>query len=166
MKLLLTGISIAIWAGLLIAGAAFSAETSTVSATVTAQNISVGVYDGTVAYGTLATSGTANTETLGQEQSAQNEGNATEYFNIRGQDTTNGTPVWTLESAIGTNQYTHEASTSDGSTWYLLTTSYVTFVTGKAVSSTEPFDLRITVPSSTTNFSQQDPDVIVQAVAS
>lgn len=151
---------------LLITSIAQAATTSTVTATVTAQNIFVSVADATVAYGTLTLSGTEDTTSAGvnDTQTATNDGNVTEDFNISGQDSA----AWTLAGTIGADQYTHEwcTTTCDSTpTWNNLTTSYQTLATGISSSGTQDFDLQIGVPSSSTSYTQQSVDVTVQAVA-
>ncbi|HZX50167.1 MAG TPA: hypothetical protein VFE94_03420 [Candidatus Paceibacterota bacterium] len=163
MKSYSTIISVAVWAGLLIAAGAYAAQTGVVSATVTAQNISVAVQDASIAYGSLALS--ASYSTLAAEandlQFASNIGNLTEDFNIQGADTAS----WTLESAIGSEQYTHEFSTNRGTVWVKLSTSYQQLVDAVAQNVSQQFDLQITVPSGTSDFTQQTAAVTVQAVA-
>lgn len=146
---------------------AAAASTATVNATVTVQNVSVAVSDGTVTYGTIGTSSNADTTSNGinDSQTAQNDGNVTEDFNIRGQDTAN----WTLAGSVGSNQYKHDfcTSTCDSSpTWTALTTNYQTLSSDVSASGTQVFDLRLNTPSSSSSFSQQSANVTVQAVAS
>lgn len=143
-----------------------AASTATVTATVTVQNISVSVSDGTVSYGTLATSGTKDTTSTGTDdsQTATNNGNVTEDFNIKGQNTAS----WTLAATQSTDQYFHKfcVTNCDASpTWTALTTSYQTLGTAIATSGTKVFDLQIGVPSSSSSYTQQSVDVTVQAAA-
>ena len=153
-------VSLAIWVGILIAGVVFAAEEATVTATVTAENLSVHVDDGSVAYGTLALSASANT--VGTDtQFASNSGNVTEDINIRGTNTV----AWTLASAIASNVYTHEFSTNAGALYLFMSTSQQEFADAVAANSSQQFDLRITVPSSTSSGAQQSADVTVTAVA-
>ncbi|HLM83757.1 MAG TPA: hypothetical protein VK254_00905 [Candidatus Bathyarchaeia archaeon] len=156
-------------AGLLIGVGSEAADTGQVSATVTAQNITVSVTDGSVSYGTLALSGISATTTgagnVNDSQIATNDGNVAEDFNIKGASTT----AWTLAATQGANQYFHKFcnnGTCDVSpTWTALTTNYQTLGTSIASSGTKEFDLQIGVPSSTATFTQQNADVTVQAVA-
>lgn len=164
MKLQILSISITIWAGLLVAGFVL-ADTANVTATVTVQNLSLVVTDGTVAYGNLDVSTSQDTLSgqLNDEQNAVNTGNVTEDMNIIGIDT----GAWTLENAVGSlNEYRHEFSTDSGSLWYnLQEAGYSTLGTGVSAAATQTFDLRITTPSSTDNYTEQSPTVTVQAVA-
>jgi hypothetical protein len=144
-----------------------AATEATVTATVTAQNIAVTVTDGSIAYGTLGIGTSTNTTTGGNNdsQTAVNTGNITQGFNIRGQNSVG----WTLTASPGSNQYTHQfcITNCDASpSWTALTTSNQTLFTSKAVGSSNPFDLQIKAPSSTTDYTQQSVDVTVVAVAS
>jgi hypothetical protein len=144
----------------------FAGSTSSVAATVTTQNISVAVTDGSVSYGTLAAGDSKSTiaSDLNDTQTATNDGNVAEDFNIKGQNTAN----WTLGATSGTDQYSHKYCTGTCGTpptnFTALTTSYQTLASNKAASGTQTFDLQITVPSPSTVFTQQSVDVTVQAV--
>jgi len=166
MKNLLISFSLLLSVGLFVGIFAGAADTDTVTATVTAQNISVSVSDGGVAYGTLTVSGTASTSSdgLNDTQTATNDGNITEDFNIQGQDSAN----WTLETSIGADQYVHEFCTSNCDTtptWTAITTSYQQLANAISSSGTQDFDLKIIVPSSSSNYTQQSVDLTIQAVA-
>ncbi len=145
-----------------------AATSATVTATVTAQNVSVTVTDGTVTYGTVGLStlkSTVNAD-LNDSQIGTNNGNVTEDLNIRGQNT--GT--WTLGGSTAPDQYTHKFcnETCDSSpTWTALTTSNQTLTASvTASSSAPPFDLQIGIPSTSSSYTQQSVDIIVQASAS
>ncbi len=155
-------------------GVAFASSTSTVAATVTPQNISVTVTDGTVAYGTVDLSSSKDTTSggLNDTQTATNDGNVAEDFNIESTNATGGT-TWTLAGTIGSNQYKHSfCNTGSGSpdpcdtgpTWTAMTTSYQALTTNVAASSTGKFDLKLDTPSSSTDFVQKSITVTVQAV--
>lgn len=140
----------------------YAADTAAVTATVTVQNISVAVSDGSVAYGTLSlntSAGTNGTDT----QTATNDGNVTADLNIRGQNTAG----WTLAGTAGANQYVHRFCTATCGTpptnYTALTTSYQTLAASVATSGTQTFDLHITTPTSTASYTQQSVDVTVQA---
>lgn len=144
-----------------------AADTAAVTATVTAQNVSVTVGDGTVAYGTMAVSTTKSTTAadLNDLQTATNNGNITEDFNIRGQDSA----AWTLAGTAGSEQYTHKFCTTSCTTpptnYTALTTNYQTLGSSIATSGTKTFDLQLGTPSSTATFTEQTVSVTVQAVA-
>lgn len=149
---------------LLFGQSVFAASTASVTATVTVQNISVTVSDGTIAYGTLAVSATADTNPA-DTQTATNNGNITENLNIKGQNSAN----WTLGAAAAADTYIHRFCIATCGTpptnYTALTTSYQTLATSVAASGTQTFDLEISTPTSSTNFTQQSVDVTVQAVA-
>ena len=144
----------------------FAADTATVAATVTAQNISLSVADGAVAYGALASNTTKSTCTteLNDLQIITNDGNVAETFNIEGQNSAN----WTLAATAGSDQYVEKFATSTCSTFSggtALTTSYVTAATNVAASATSTLNLQINTPNPSTIFTQQSVDVGLQAVA-
>ena len=124
--------------------------------------ISVTVTDGVVSYGTLPAGGSSDTTSSGLNdlQTATNDGTVTQNFNIKGQNSGN----WTLAASAGSEQYVHQFSTNAGSNWTALTTSYQTLGTSIAASGTKTFDLKVTVPTSTSSYTQQSIDVMVQAV--
>ena len=162
VRLFLSGFFLISFFGLVSFLEVKAADTASVAATVTVQNISVSVADGTVAYGILAVNTSAGTNPA-DLQTATNNGNITEAFNIKGQNSAN----WTLGAAAGADTYVHKFCTATCGTpptnYTALTTSYQTLGTGVAVSGTKTFDLYITTPTSSTNFTQQSVDVTVQA---
>jgi len=140
-----------------------ASNTATVNATVTVQNISVSVSPGTVSYGTLAANSSKSTCEVSATQTVTNDGNVTEDFNIKGQNSAN----WILDSTPSTDHYVHKFATT-GCPWTngtALTTDYQTLATDVATSSNITLNLQITTPNPSTVFSQQSVDVIVQAVA-
>lgn len=144
-----------------------AADTATVSATVTAQNISVTVADGTISYGTLAANSTKSTIAgdLNDLQTATNNGNITEDLNIRGTDSA----AWTLAATAGADQYVHRFCTTSCGTpptnYTALTTNYQTLGTAISASGTRTFDLQLNTPTSSSSYTSQSVDVVVQAVA-
>lgn len=140
---------------------------------VTSPIFSVSVTDGGVVYGTLVSGGSQDTTSSGvnDTQTATNNGNVTENFNIKGQNTA---CPWTLATTAGSEQYAHKFCTTGtgspdpcdaGPTWNPLTTSYSqTLATGVPVDGTQKFDLQVLVPTSTNCFTQQSVDVTIQAV--
>ncbi|KKS07557.1 hypothetical protein A3K01_00290 [candidate division WWE3 bacterium RIFOXYD1_FULL_43_17] len=142
-----------------------AAETSTVTATVTAQNVSVTVSDNSVTYGTMSLGSSKSTITLSDTQTATNAGNVTSQLNIKGQNSTG----WTLAGTAGSDQYVHKFCVSSCSTpptnYTALTVNYQTLSASIAASGTQNFDLELTVPNSSSTYTQQSVDVIVQAVA-
>ena len=144
----------------------FAADTATVAATVTVQNISLSVADGTIVYGTLVSNTTKSTCTteLNDLQIITNDGNVAETFNIKGQNSAD----WALVATAGSNQYVEKFATSTCSTFSggtALTTSYAIAATNIAVSATSSLNLQINTPNPSTIFTQQSVDVLLQAVA-
>jgi hypothetical protein len=136
----------------------------TVTATVTAQEVSLSVSDGTVAYGILALEASQDTtgDGLNDTQTVTNTGNVTADFTINGQ---NSSP-WTLAGSIGADQYMHQFSIDDGTAWTALTTSPQSLSSGVAPDGTTDLDLKITLPTSTSSYDEQSVDVTVQVSAS
>lgn len=142
-----------------------AADTGSVTATVTLQNVSVSVTDGTVTYGTLGLNSSEDTTSGGinDSQTATNNGNVAVDLNIRGANSTD----WTLGSSAGNNTYRHRFCTSNcdvSPTWTDLTTNYNTLATNVAASGTQVFDLEITTPTTSSVYTEQSVNVTVQAV--
>jgi hypothetical protein len=157
-----------------VATSAFAATTGTVAATVTPQNISVAVSDGSVAYGTLSLSASADTTSGGvnDTQVATNDGNVAEDFNILSSNATGGT-AWTLSGAPGVDQYSHSfCNTGSGSpdscdatpTWTTMTTNYTQLADNVSPAGTNRFDLKLDTPTSSTDYVQKTINVTIQAV--
>jgi len=161
MKSLIVTICILGLVGMVVGVAVKGAETAGVAATVTAQNISVAVADGIVEYGTLPVNTTKSTlvNELHDLQTATNNGNVTEKFNIKGQNSAN----WLLKATAGSNEYVHKFSKNSGGLWTALTIDYQELATGIAKDGTQTFDLQITTPTATTYFTEQLVNVTVQA---
>lgn len=145
----------------------FAADTGNINASVSAKNSAISVSNGTVNYGAIAWSGTANTVTLAQTQVATNQGSAG-TFNVKSSQATGGTG-WTMANSTGIiDQFVHQFSTTTGATYVQFDTNpntYKTATTTVAYNSTQNIDLRIYVPSSTTDFGTKSITVTVQAVA-
>jgi hypothetical protein len=151
---------------LVVPAAVFAADTGTVTCTVTATLVSVTVTDGNVTYGALALGANTTTLALADTQTATNDGTVAEDFNIKSSNATRGGGTnWTLVTTTpGSNEFKHEFSTNGGSGWTAMTTSYQTLKSNVLSSSNQTFDLRITMPSSTTDYLQHTITITVQAV--
>lgn len=163
MRKCLSSALIVVLASFLVGISIKSAGTDSVTATVTAENISVSVTDGTVAYGTLNLNTTEDTTSggLNDTQTATNDGNVTEDFNIEGQDSA----AWELGDTNGSNQYRHRFSLNGGGAWTAFNeTGYTALTTNIAASGNDTFDLEIQTPTSSSSYTQQSVDVTVQAV--
>ena len=169
MKKILFPVVSALAIVLVVGQYALAATTATVGATVTVQNVSVSVSDGTIAYGTLGLNATASTRSPVDLQTATNNGNVTEQFNIKGMDATGSTQAWTLAATAGSAQYIHgfcvATCTTVPTNYTALTTSYATLAASVAESGTQTFDLYINTPTATTDYTVHTVDVTVQAVA-
>ena len=137
--------------------------------TASAAVVSVSVSDGVVTYGTMAAGASKSTlpGELNDMQTATNDGNVTETFNIKGQNTA---CPWTLAATSGNDQYVHQFCndtandcTSPPTNYTALTTGYQTLATGVAQSGTVDVQLRITVPNPSSCFTSQSVDVTIQA---
>lgn len=156
-----------------VANVATAASSQAVTATVKLQDIEVTVTDGSINYGTLALSTSqdtlATTSHLNDLQTAQNTGNIAEDLSIKGQNATAATctgtpPAWRLSStSTAADQYMHYFSTSTGSVWNTLSTSYTTLKANITTSSTQTFDLKLTTPTTSACYDTQSVDLTVLA---
>ena len=129
--------------------------------------VSITVTDGTVAYGTLATSATGDTTDPDQMQTVNNNGTVAVDLTIKSSNATGGTQ-WSLGASAGADIFTHKASLDDGSSWPVAMTvadTYVALSSGLAASDTETFDLQIGIPASITDGIQKSITVTVLATA-
>jgi len=118
--------------------------------------ISVSVNDGVVAYGMVGTGATNSTLSLGDTQTAQNDGNVTENFQIKTSIATNGTS-WGIGQTAGQNVYVHEFSVNSGGNWtkFSAVDTYQNLVSNVGVGESRPFDLQLTVPTTTGDYLQK-----------
>lgn len=143
-----------------------AANTASVTATVTAQNIALTVADGTVAYGILAVNSSAGTNPA-DIQTVTNTGNVSEDFTIKGQNSA----TWTLDSTnVTADHYTHKFCVATCGTpptnYTALTTNYATLGAGNvSPAGTQTFDLYLTTPQTSSVYTSQSVDVTVQAAA-
>ena len=174
MKSLIASIIILGLAGMVVGVAVQGASTGIVAATVTVQNISVSVSDGIVDYGTLGVNNSKDTTSgsVDNTQVATNNGNITEKFLIRGQNSTSTGAGWTLAGTAASETYVHEFCTAGAGSpdpcdttpaYTALTTSNQDLVASVVTSGTQRFDLQITTPTATTDFNEQCVNVTVIA---
>jgi hypothetical protein len=121
--------------------------------------------DGTIEYGFVDLS-SATTTVGSNTQTAQNDGTVAEKLNIRSSDATGGVN-WALSSAIGSNVYTHEFSTTSGSSWATMPDNATYVVADPLVTASDSvnFDFRLTAPSDTSDFQEKNITITIQAVA-
>ncbi|MFC2022589.1 hypothetical protein ACFLTL_00285 [Chloroflexota bacterium] len=124
-----------------------------VSVTVSPDAVAYGIID----LGTSASSG---------ELTVTNNGDEPENFSIMSTDAIGSTHNWTLEATPGNNQFTLEFSTDSGDNWEYLTTSYQALVNDVAVDGSVTLLLRITMPSSTSDYQEHNITVTILAEAS
>lgn len=156
--------------GSFLAFGASGATTANVSATVTAQNVSISLNgtDGSVAYGTIALNASQDTTPTGvnDTESIQNNGNVTEDFTITGANSAN----WTINTSNSTqDNYIHQVCTvtcDSSPSWVSMTTGALKLADDIAASGTLDFDLKVTTPQDSTVYTQQTLGVTVTASAS
>ncbi|KKU95321.1 MAG: hypothetical protein UY28_C0056G0007 [Candidatus Amesbacteria bacterium GW2011_GWB1_48_13] len=119
--------------------------------------------DGEIQYGLLGSSESKTTLTLTDTQTAQNDGNVTEKFNIKASNATGGT-AWTLGDPVSTNVFKMRYSIN-GTDWTTLTTadSYQTLAQNITSTSSQNFDLELTAPSSSSDAAQKTITITIQA---
>lgn len=146
-------------------------ETDDVDATVTAQNVSVLISDGSISYGTVSLSGSKFTHSggggLNDTQTATNNGNVNEDFDIKGFDTL----AWTLGTSAGSETYAYKyckaTCTTPPTNYVEITTGYLELATGIVpTTGNQTFDLGIYVPTATATYTSQDVKVTILATAS
>jgi len=129
--------------------------------------ISITLTDGAVDYGTVAVGATEDTTASGvnDTQTATNNGNVAERFQIKSSDASGGAP-WTLGAEQGSNTFTHTASIDGGSNWDIAMTAadtYYDLATSVPADGTQDFDLQIGMPTSVTDYGEHTITVIVLA---
>ena len=154
--------------GVFMFSGAAASTTASVTATVTVQNISVTVADGSITYGTMGQNATKSTiaADLNDSQTATNAGNVIEDFQLKGTNSAN----WTLSATASTDKYIHKFCTSScgsppTSFTQLSSQSFTTLASSIATSSAQTFDLYINTPNPSSVFTQQSVNVTVQATA-
>lgn len=143
-------------------------DTAAVAATVTVQNIGVAttVSDGSVAYGAMAIGTSKTTLEIGSTDTefVINTGNIPEKFRIIGANTTGC--VWGLGAATGVGDtYVHQFSANRGTSFTPLTLSYQDLVATIGVGITQPVDLMIKVPTSSSCYTTATAGVTILAEA-
>lgn len=161
MKKPISSIVIIVLAGTIIVTAIKAADTATITATVTVQNISVSVSPGSIDYGTIGLNSSKSTCDIGSSISVVNNGNVTENFQIKGSNSEN----WTLGTSPGNETYVHKfsSSTCPWTSGTPLSTSYATLANGVPRNATTTLNLQITTPTATGYFDPQSVNVTIQA---
>jgi len=115
-----------------------------------------------VAYGNVTLSSSKCSTTTTDTQSAVNNGNIVENFNIKGADSTD----WDIgTTSIGADIYVHRFSTTTGTyAWPEVDNEYITLEAGIAADATSTVDFYIFLPSSSTSYTEQSSNITIQAV--
>lgn len=152
-------------------GTVATATAQAISGTTTLNYVAIAISltsDGTVAFGALPVGNSTTTLAgdLNDSQVVKNTGSDTADINIQATDATGGV-AWSLAAFTGTNLYTLDFSTNAGSLWNALTVpdSYALLTSGLASNATSTVDLRITVPTATSDTVTKSITVTLQAVA-
>jgi hypothetical protein len=148
-----------------------SAVTISGSTTIIVQVIDVAISietDGTVDYGILPATESKSTIDLTDTQTIRNTGNVDIDLDIKSSNAIGGVD-WTLGSNYGSDIFVHEYSNNSGSVWnkFLVANQYYT-LTSSALTpdSTLDVDLRITVPSLTTDYQEKSITLTILATES
>lgn len=138
-----------------------SSGTFTVSAPVSVTITS----DGTIDYGVLPANTSKSTIDLNDTQTVKNDSTVPESFNIKTSNAAGGIQ-WTLGSSPDNNIFTHEFSTTGGSSWTKFTNAdnYQTLATNISANNSQDFDLRFTTPTASDDFQQKNITITIQAV--
>lgn len=120
--------------------------------------------DGTVDYGITPLDSEKDT-TLVDTQTAENDGNVAEDFNIKTSHATGGTQ-WSAGGTAGNNTYVHSFSTNDGASWDPLQTydEYEELASNISPDGTKNFDLKIHTPTIIADHEPKTITVTIQAV--
>lgn len=153
---------------------AFADETDTVEATVTAIVYSVSLDNSNgIAFGNVAQNSNKDTTTGGSgvddTTTATNIGSVAEKLNIQSTDANNG-EGWTLGADPGVETYGLNfcpGNCDSTPSWSSvgIASEYATLVSSLGIGLTQPFDLQIETPTSTTDTTEQSITVTVQATA-
>jgi len=154
MKSLIVSITILSLAGMMVVVGVGAAPEANVSATVTAELITISTTDGAVDYGVLPVNTNENTVDLSDTQVVTNDGNVNVDLSVKSSDAVGGTD-WNLVATVGSlDEFTHEFSSDDGSTYTgfnVVNATYTSLVADVVPTGTQNLDLRIKTPTSVTD---------------
>lgn len=143
------------------------ADEGTVGATVTAVIYALTVDNASIAFGSVAQNSTKNTVDVGGETTTiENTGTVAEKLSIKAIDSTGGSG-WTLAGTAGSETYTLKTSLGVGSTgpFTAVSTSYADLVANVGVGGTQPFEVEIGTPTSTSETTEQSTTITILAGA-
>jgi len=168
MKSLIVSIAILGLIGMMVGAVTLAAETATVSATVTAELITIAVADGSVDYGILPINTSKDTVAPSQTQVVTNNSNVAVDLEVKSSDAVGGVE-WNLAATAAADAFTHEFA-PDGSTWTAFNadnTIYASLTNNVSASGgTQNLDLKIGTPVSVSDNVQKTITVTVLATAS
>ncbi len=166
MKSLISSITILGLAGMMVVVGVGAATEADVSATVTAEFITISVADGSVPYGVLAVNTNQDTVTLADTQVVTNNGNVDVDLGVKSSDAIGGTQ-WNLAATnAALDDFTHEFA-PDGTTWASFDVDNTTYASlAASVTTTQNLDLRIKTPTSVTDGTEKTITVTVLATQS
>ena len=148
-----------------LSGYASAGTTGDCFITTTAEEVSITMtysYSGEWAIGTQGLSSSHWTNSTTKEYfNASNDGNVAEDFNIKIQD---DTPTWFNATTPGAEQYRLNWSLDNWTTNGSMTTVYQALVTSVVAGTNRSFDLRFDLPTSTSDYTQQNITIRLQAV--
>lgn len=170
MKFLIVSICILGFVGMVIGITAWSATTGTISATVSARNISINrTSNGTVAFGTLDLSATTTTDPSvvpTDTETFQNNGSQAK-FNIQTGATTGGSTSWNAGTSVGTDVYVLGFTTTTVVTWQDLGANDTYETASSTIDAGVSLNiyLRFQAPSASTEYVQKTVPITVQATS-
>jgi hypothetical protein len=125
--------------------------------------VSILIGDGDIAYGLVQTSEDTTSSGVDDTQTATNNGDVAEDFEIMGQDSAD----WTLAGSAGDATYAHKwciTNCDSSPTWTAITNAYTTLVENIASTSYQDVDFQVTVPTSNAGSNEQDVDITIRAI--
>ena len=118
--------------------------------------------DGVISYGTLGFGESKSTIELSDTQTALNDGNTAEDFNIK----TSAPSGWDIGQSPSNDTFVLEYSTDNGNGWISFTASdnYQTLANNIPVNTSQNFDLKLTAPNPSTSATEKTITITIQAV--
>jgi hypothetical protein len=168
MKSLIASSCILGMIGLITGMTVWGATTATISATVTARNISINqTSDGSITYGTVNLSESTSTDPAGiNDTETFNNNGSQAKFNIKTSGATGGT-AWTAAATADSDQFVHSFTTTTSPTWQILDTQDTYETASSTVDSGVDLNvyMKIDMPTASTDYVQKTITVTVQAAS-
>ena len=157
----------------LVAGPVVAATSDVVTATVTPQVISVSVSDGTVDYGILGFGESNDTKdgTASETQTVTNDSNVRVDISVKSSDATGTSVAWELGGTAGSDVFEHSYAVDAGAfasfpTDNSFSSSNVSLDESGGIDTRADLDLKLAMPTDSTDTSQHSVDVTVLATES